>query len=82
MKTILGVKSFRLNLVLSLLKNEKILIKDIRVSNSDPGLKGTTNSLYLAHEIKFLEILSELSQGTAVEISDTGIHIKLTNIRN
>lgn len=70
MRVVRGIQNFRLHLLASLLTNKPVFIKDIRSDNVDPGVK--------EHEIKFLELLTQLTQGTIVEISDSGTEVKFT----
>lgn len=69
MRTVYGIQNFRLHLLISLLTSKPLLIKDIRSDNVNPGVR--------EHEIKFLELLSQLTQGTNVEISDSGTEVKI-----
>lgn len=70
MRVVRGIQNFRLHLLAALLTNKPVFIKDIRIDNIDPGVK--------EHEIKFLELLTQLTQGTIVEISDSGTEVKFT----
>lgn len=69
-KRVTGIKDFRLRLVTSLLKFEKVIISDIRADCINPGVK--------EHEVKFLELLTELTQGSVVEISDSGADVSFS----
>jgi len=63
-----GADSFRLHLTLSLLSQRPLLFTQVRPNALNPGL--------LPCEISFLRLLTELTNGTAVEINSTGTQLR------
>lgn len=63
-----GSSWFRLSVVLSVLTGKPIIFEEFRYDCTEPGIKD--------YEIKFLELICELTEGTVVEINDTGTEIK------
>ncbi|KAI3981237.1 hypothetical protein MKX01_041376 [Papaver californicum] len=63
-----GSRQFRQRLVLSTLSGTPILIEEIRADETWPGLR--------PHEIKLLRLIEEISDGSAVELNETGTKVK------
>ncbi|KAL6551533.1 hypothetical protein OROGR_007687 [Orobanche gracilis] len=63
-----GSQNLRLRLLLSTLSCTPILIEDIRTDSTWPGLR--------PHEVSYLRLLEEVSDGCVVEINDTGTKLR------
>lgn len=64
-----GATQFRLRLILSLLSNRPLLLRNIRSDDLDaPGLH--------EHEASFLRLLDRLTNGTKIEINATGTQLR------
>ena len=63
-----GAKNFRLRLILSTLTGKRVTFRNIRTSGSRTGLT--------ASEGNFVRLLDKLTNGTVIEINDTGTILK------
>ncbi|KAL4196594.1 hypothetical protein AMTRI_Chr04g246940 [Amborella trichopoda] len=63
-----GSQQFRLRLLLSTVSVTPIVIEEIRVDDSSPGLK--------PHEVSFLRLIEEISDDCSVEINETGTKLR------
>ncbi|KAH6942290.1 hypothetical protein HPB50_003169 [Hyalomma asiaticum] len=63
-----GCNFFRQRLVLSTLSSKPVEIKNIRHKEEEPGLK--------KFEVDLLKLLEKVTNGTAVEISETGTCVR------
>ncbi|KAI8541608.1 hypothetical protein RHMOL_Rhmol08G0075200 [Rhododendron molle] len=67
-KRVKGSQNIRQRLLLSALSSKPVLIEDIRVNETWPGLR--------PHEVSFLRLLEKISDDCAVEINETGTKLK------
>ena len=69
-KSLSGSNYFRLKIAYSLLLNQAIEITNIRDDDINPGLS--------KYEISFLKLISEITNGTVIDINKTGTILKFT----
>ena len=69
-KALSGSNYFRLKIAYSLLLNQAIEITNIRDDDINPGLS--------KYEISFLKLISEITNGTVIDINKTGTTLKFT----
>lgn len=70
-KRVKGSQNLRQRLLLSALSSKPVLIEDIRVNETWPGLR--------PHEVSFLRLLEKISDDCAVEINETG-NLRISSI--
>eukprot|EP01147_Barroeca_monosierra_P000469 gene469-3802_t len=58
---------FRQRIVLSLLSGKSCRFRNIRSTDTDPGIK--------SHEIRFLRLMEKITDGTSIIINDTGTQV-------
>ena len=64
-----GPQHFRSRIVCSLLSRRPLLIKNIRSDDTNPGLRD--------YEASFLRLIDQITNGTTIEINETGTQVKL-----
>ena len=65
-----GTKNFRLLVLSSTLTRKRLFLDRVRPNDVNPGFR--------EHEITFLRIISEITQGTITEISECGTQLRFT----
>ncbi|VDN09297.1 unnamed protein product [Dibothriocephalus latus] len=65
-----GPSCFRLKIVMSMLSNRPIRIRNIRNKSKSPGVTD--------YEVNFLKLINLLSNGTVVNINDTGCEVNFS----